>query len=84
MRGQRKKLKVNPRTTLVSLPDDPDEFFYYEILYCEYEQLIKGLFYCSNSIDTILHYKRYISTGDKMVGNDVIFFSLPDPKYHIT
>ena len=62
MRGQRKKLKVNPRTTLVSLPDDPDEFFYYEVLYCEHEQLIKGLFYCSNyryyftvvTIDTIL------------------------------
>ena len=72
MRGQRKKFKVHPRMTLVSLPDEPDEFFYYEVLYCEHEQLIKGLFFCSNSIDTILHYKRCISTGDKAIGNTVM------------
>ncbi|OPL20802.1 hypothetical protein AM593_01335, partial [Mytilus galloprovincialis] len=41
LRNQRKKMKSKPRTKTVNLPEDPDEFFYYEILYCEHEPLIK-------------------------------------------
>ncbi|CAC5400493.1 RNF216 [Mytilus coruscus] len=41
LRKQRKKMKSKPRTKTVNLPEDPDEFFYYEILYCEHEPLIK-------------------------------------------